>query len=218
MSKKDRDHGWKDDGPEHHNVPPPPGTFTSEETGHRRRWSSTRNAGPPMPPNTIWFYHKFQDYYEFTNFYPAPIRTPFGMFPTSEHLYQALKFTRGRFDTLDSYSPQPGFYGIRTCDGPREAFDMAHAHHDHVRPDWEERKFDAMSLVLRQKFDQHSDLRNTLMRTGDKYLAEHTANDLFWGDGGGDGSSGGNHLGEMLMRLRESYQQQHRYNLRSGLK
>jgi ribA/ribD-fused uncharacterized protein len=34
------------------------------------------------------------------------------------------------------------------------------------------------------KFAQHSDLRRTLLWTGDATIVEHTARDHFWGDGG----------------------------------
>lgn len=48
---------------------------------------------------------------------------------------------------------------------------------------------------------KHSDLKELLLSTGNRYIAEHTANDDFWGDGG-DGS-GKNMLGKILMEVRE---------------
>ena len=46
------------------------------------------------------------------------------------------------------------------------------------------------------------DLREPLPATGDAKLVEHTDNDAYWGDGG-DGS-GKDHLGQILMKVREA--------------
>jgi ribA/ribD-fused uncharacterized protein len=50
-------------------------------------------------------------------------------------------------------------------------------------------------------FTQHTDLRETLLATGDARIVEHMARDAYSGDGG-DGS-GRNRLGQILMRVRE---------------
>jgi N-glycosidase YbiA len=55
------------------------------------------------------------------------------------------------------------------------------------------------------KFNQHADLRETLLATGDSTIVEHTTRDAYWGDGGD--SSGENWLGEILMRVRELLRQ-----------
>jgi predicted NAD-dependent protein-ADP-ribosyltransferase YbiA (DUF1768 family) len=55
--------------------------------------------------------------------------------------------------------------------------------------------------AVRTKFNQHNDLRATLLGTGDARIVEHTANDSYWGDGG-DGS-GRNRLGQILTQVRE---------------
>ena len=68
------------------------------------------------------------------------------------------------------------------------------------RKDWDEVKLDVMYKALMAKFMEHKRLRELLVSTGDRKLIEHTYNDSFWGDGGG---SGQNHLGELLMKVRE---------------
>ena len=58
-----------------------------------------------------------------------------------------------------------------------------------------------MREAVRAKFQQHEDLRNTLLATGNAMIVEHTERDSYWGDGG-DGS-GKNMLGKILMEIRE---------------
>jgi ribA/ribD-fused uncharacterized protein len=58
-----------------------------------------------------------------------------------------------------------------------------------------------MREVVRAKFNQHDDIRQILLSTGDAKIVEHTENDSYWGDGG-DGS-GKNMLGRILMEIRE---------------
>jgi hypothetical protein len=47
-------------------------------------------------------------------------------------------------------------------------------------------------------------LRQRLLDTGNRQLVEHTKHDSYWGDGG-DGT-GQNHLGKILMRVRQELQ------------
>ncbi len=69
-----------------------------------------------------------------------------------------------------------------------------------LRPDWDKIKIDIMRDVVSVKFE-HPLLRQFLLETGDAYLEE--ANDWrddFWGTVKGVGS---NHLGKILMEVRE---------------
>jgi N-glycosidase YbiA len=43
-----------------------------------------------------------------------------------------------------------------------------------------------MLIAVYHKFNQHNDLKNLLLETGDKVLIEHTKNDSYWADGGGN--------------------------------
>ena len=70
-----------------------------------------------------------------------------------------------------------------------------------IRADWEVVKVSVMADAVRAKFTQHENLREILLSTGDATIVEHTANDLYWGDGG-DGT-GKNMLGQVLMQIRE---------------
>jgi len=71
-----------------------------------------------------------------------------------------------------------------------------------LRPDWEEVKVDIMERIVSDKFAQHKDLQLRLLFTGNAELIEgNTWNDDFWGVINGKG--GKNHLGKILMRVRD---------------
>ena len=62
-----------------------------------------------------------------------------------------------------------------------------------------------MRQVVRAKVMQHSDVRETLLMTGNALIVEHTPRDAYWGDGP-DGT-GKNMLGEIYMEIRAELHQ-----------
>ncbi len=160
-----------------------------------------RRSHSPLPVYSshsaaeIRFYNRYDPYYEFTNFYFAPLKIDGKMWPTTEHYFQAQKFVG-----------TPYVEKIRKFSAPREAFQYSRdpAVCRWQRTDWEGVKEDIMLKALRCKFDQHTTLRRMLIETRSKKLIEHTSNDSYWGNGG-DGS-GRNRLGELLMRVRQELQ------------
>jgi ribA/ribD-fused uncharacterized protein len=138
----------------------------------------------------IDFYSLRDEYGCFSNFYPAPIFLAGKRWPTSEHYFQAQKFTG-----------TPREEEIRLASKPRLAADLGRSRKHPLRPDWEKVKEAIMREAVLAKFAQHDDLRAILLGTGDTLLVEHTANDAYWGDGG-DGS-GRNRLGAILMSVRD---------------
>ena len=143
----------------------------------------------------INFYNRDDPYYEFTNFYYAPINLDGKMWPTSEHYFQAQKFVG-----------TPFVEQIRQLSRPREAFDFTRDPKVSYwrRNDWERIKEDVMYKALLAKFTQHYDLRKQLLETEDRKLVEHSPYDSYWGDGG-DGK-GKNRLGVLLEKLRSELQ------------
>jgi ribA/ribD-fused uncharacterized protein len=130
----------------------------------------------------LYFYQKYDPFYEFMNFYPHPITVDGVQYPTSEHYFQAAKFTH----TAPEVARR-----IQRAPSPRDAFEMARQHSAHIRPDWEVVKEDCMRRALRAKF---TDPRLATMLvgtagvgTGDAVLVERSPVDAYWGDGG-DGS------------------------------
>ena len=140
----------------------------------------------------IKFYNRGEPYFEFTNFYEPPngILIDGYVWRNSEAYYQASKFKDIRHVRR-----------VNKLQTPREAFIYARTHKSEQRPDWFRVNIAVMRKALYAKFSQHPDLLRMLIETEDSILIEHTVNDSFWGDGG-DGS-GENHLGNLLMQLRE---------------
>lgn len=75
-----------------------------------------------------------------------------------------------------------------------------------LREDWDKIKLDVMKKVLEMKFLQNPDIKQKLIDTGDSELVEgNWWNDTFWGVCRGEGE---NHLGKLLMELREAYKKE----------
>jgi N-glycosidase YbiA len=140
--------------------------------------------------SVIRFYRERDSYGEFSNFAAFPIHLKGQMWPTSEHYFQAQKFAGTEHEAHVRQAKTPG--------------DAARMGRDRMRPlrtDWESVKDDIMREAVWAKFEQHPQLRQLLLSTGDAELVEHTKNDRYWGDGG-DGT-GRNMLGRILMETRD---------------
>jgi len=149
--------------------------------------------------NAIWFYDSKDPYYEFTNFFPAPItlkgeNRPIETWPTSEHYFQAQKFIH-----------HPRIQDeIKTKKSPREIFTLAQQNKALVRPDWHKVGLDIMYRAVKTKFIQHPQLAKLLLSTDGKVLIENAGkNDNWYGAGAGPDFAGENHLGRVLMQVRE---------------
>jgi ribA/ribD-fused uncharacterized protein len=104
-----------------------------------------------------------------SNFWPCKITYEGVEYPTSEHAYQAAKSlvhtTR---------------LAVASCSSPGEA--KRYGRNFKIRPDWEEKKFDIMVTILREKF-KHPDLAKQLKKTGNLPLIEgNTWHDNIWGN------------------------------------
>jgi len=138
----------------------------------------------------INFYSTTGEYGCFSNFSRHPVFLKGKRWPTSEHYFQAQKFSGTEHEEA-----------VRLCKKPSEAAALGRNRKLPLRPDWESVKDQVMLEVVRAKFTQHEDLKAILLGTGDAVLVEHTTNDSYWADGG-DGS-GKNMLGRILMQVRE---------------
>ncbi len=107
-----------------------------------------------------------------------------------EHAYQAAK-------TIDSAQRE----AIRALTGYQAGMAKKMGRRVTMRPEWDEVKVDVMTDLVRQKFTAHVSLRAKLLATGDTRLVEGNHwNDTFWGVCRGEGE---NHLGKILMKVRE---------------
>ena len=118
------------------------------------------------------------------------------LWPTTEHYFQAMKFP-----TRPEYQEE-----IRKKSNPSVAKKMGQER-DGFRPDWEKVKDNVMFECLKVKFakENHPELHEILLSTGNAFLVEHTRNDIYWADGGdgGTGEKGKNMLGKLLVRVRD---------------
>lgn len=140
----------------------------------------------------------FQRQYRFlSNFFPAPIQRKGEdgkVWPTSEHLYQALKCVN-----------PSDMETIRRATTPGNAKRLGNVFEIHS--DWNDKsKEDAMRVCLFLKFSQNKNVRRLLLATGDAMLVESNRwHDNYWGDcvcSRCSNQKGQNILGKMLMSLR----------------
>jgi len=130
----------------------------------------------------------FQGEYRWlSNFWPAKVILDGVEFPTVEHAYQAAKTLNPVARLAIKAQPTPG--------RAKRAAKMLS-----VREDWHAVSLGVMEDLLRQKFQEPA-LKALLLATGDEELIEgNTWGDRFWGVYGGQGE---NHLGKLLMKIRQ---------------
>jgi ribA/ribD-fused uncharacterized protein len=142
-----------------------------------------------MSAPVVQFYSTKDAFGEFSNFAAFPIDIDGRTWPTSEHYFQAQKFT--------GIERQEA---IRAAVSPMAAAKMGRDRRQPLRRDWEEVKDGVMLKAVRAKFDQYPKLASMLLETRNAEIVEHTTNDAYWGDGGN--GKGKNRLGQILMQVR----------------
>lgn len=121
-----------------------------------------------------------------SNFAPAPVLMYGVEYPSVEHAYQAAKCAVA--------ADRKMFLNITAGQAKRLGREVR------VRPDWDEFKVEAMTMLVRRKFEI-PEYRARLLGTGDVLIAEGNQwGDTFWGVCNGRGD---NVLGKILMVIRE---------------
>ena len=127
-----------------------------------------------------------------SNFEPCEVHFEGGVYPSSEHAYQAAKFLDPEKRKQIAALPTPA--------AAKKA--GAIRNNPEIRPDWFMVALRVMEAVVLDKFSRNPGLRQKLLDTGDEELIEgNTWGDTFWGVCKGVGS---NHLGRILMNVRAS--------------
>lgn len=129
-------------------------------------------------------------YYFLSNFYFVPIRYGLLTFTNTEAAFHSEKWPvrAGEFTKLNPSEAKRLGWRVR------------------LRSDWEQVKDQVMLDVVRAKFDQHHDLAQKLIATGDEELVEGNAwGDTYWGV---CNSHGKNILGKILMRVRSELREE----------
>lgn len=129
----------------------------------------------------------FGKYFFLSNFYVADVYFEGLKYPSSENAYQAAK-------SLDE-NIRKEFLKLTCAKAKNKGQNII------IREDWDIAKYDVMFSVVYDKFFRHKELRELLLKTGDKYLEETNHwNDRYYGVCNGEGQ---NILGKILMSVRE---------------
>ncbi|MFG3589460.1 NADAR domain-containing protein [Streptomyces sp. NPDC047990] len=120
------------------------------------------------------------------NNYPAPITVGDATYPSVAHAYWALSIARPQ--DRDAVAAADSYAAAR-----RRA--MGSPCHD----GWEHVRTAVMTSLLRAKYDQHPELAETLLATGDATLMYDEIDSAFWGD---NGRGGRNWTGRLLELVR----------------
>ena len=133
------------------------------------------------------------EYSFLSNFFPCKIEYERIHYPTTEHAYQAAK-------SLDVADRQR----VALLISPASAKKIGRTLN--LRPDWESVRLKIMEEILLLKF-QKTRFCKLLLETGDRQLVEGNYwNDTFWGVCRGKGE---NHLGKLLMKIRDHLRRNH---------
>ena len=129
---------------------------------------------------------KFRGEYGFlSNFYEVEVEYDGYTYRNSESAFQAQKDVSRREEFTNLTATKSKWLGKRV----------------NLRKDWESVKLGIMEEIVRNKFSQNPELKQKLIDTGDRLLIEgNDWRDTFWGICNGKGQ---NHLGKILMKIRE---------------
>ena len=136
----------------------------------------------------------FGEYRFLSNFYDSPVYYEGLLYRSSECAYQAAKL-------LPHYRPSLQSISAASSKKIWKSFGEDSLY-DNCAEQWDERKYEVMSVIVFDKFYRNKVLRQKLFGTGDKYLEEtNWWRDNFWGV---DVNMGGqNRLGAILMKVRQ---------------
>lgn len=130
------------------------------------------------------------EFFFLSNFYPITLKVDGKIYHSSEHYYQACKALN-----VDEHEM------IRNTETPAATKKVARKITS-FDPNWDTNRLDVMRKVLEVKFSI-PELREALLATdGFELIEGNWWGDDFWGVCDGQGE---NHLGKMLMEIREKY-------------
>lgn len=131
----------------------------------------------------------FRNNFQFlSNMYPCRVQYKGTEYSCSESAFQAQKCTKEEeknlFSNIDGFLAKK--YGKKVS----------------LRKDWNKVRVSIMEEVVRAKFEQHPDLARELAKVEGPIQEDNTWGDTFWGVCQGRGE---NHLGKILMKIRDEF-------------
>lgn len=127
----------------------------------------------------------------FSNFSAHPFTLDNVVWRTTEHYFQAMKF----------YPNWDHIHAIRAMPSPMQAAKAGRSRARPLRADWEAVKDNIMRKAVLAKFEQHPEIAQILLETGNEDLIENTTKDHYWGCG--STGTGKNMLGIILTEIRD---------------
>ncbi len=112
---------------------------------------------------------------------------------TAEHYYQACKFSTE--DAMGAYSKK-----ILACDTGIAANKLGNCWWKRKRPDFKQVRKIIMTRALYSKVQQHSEVKDYLMASGEQLIVETSLYGHYWGIG--RDQRGENHMGKIWMDIR----------------
>lgn len=170
---------------------------TAQSSNPEPTVSETRLEEPTLPDGAIGFYKIGDEFGIFSNFAHTPVEIDGHTWFTTEHYYQSWKFKE-----VEDPASIRAFERILKKKSPVEAAKLGRDKSIPRRPDWKDIKDDAMRVAVASKADQHEEMRENLLKTGDALIVEKAITDAYWGYGP-DGN-GKNMLGHVLMEVRDA--------------
>ena len=138
----------------------------------------------------IEFYKEFGEYGYLASYSNHGFTIDNVFYPTVEHFYQASKFADINLKKR-----------IINCKTPKEASVIGRDRNNKRIDDFNKIKLDIMYKGVYEKFRQNPDILNKLLNTGNEEIREMTTKESYWGVG--PQLDGENHMGIILMKVRE---------------
>lgn len=139
---------------------------------------------------SIDFYREEGELGYLANYSPHGFSIDHVFYKTAEHFYQASKFD-------DPVLREK----IISCETPREAACIGRDRMNPRIPNFKEKKLDVMYQGVLEKFRQNPAICDKLLKTGNEEIREMTDQESYWGMG--PHMDGENHMGQILMKVRE---------------
>lgn len=137
----------------------------------------------------IAFYER--EFYCFSNFSSFAVEWRGKLWQTSEHAYQAAKFSEKYPKIAEE------IFNARSA---HDAKKIAEKYADKVSAEFHSGKIALMEDICRHKLEQHPYIQKKLSQTEDKEIVEDSPTDDFWG--WGPNRDGRNELGKVWRKLR----------------
>jgi len=135
----------------------------------------------------------FGDFFFLSNFFECIVPHKGLMFPSSEHAFMYSKLKDGADDDKHQYNYILTLTPSQVKKWGRQI---------DLRPDWNNVRIEIMYAIVESKFRHNKELHDKLILI-DGYIEEtNTWGDKFWGVCNGVGR---NHLGNILMKLRNKF-------------